>query len=239
MLSLQNMKGKSRKQGKVSWDLHQRYWTHHPMFIFWTALRGHNDIPPAHSPAAPAAQTGLPFLLTSWGKEAAIWVGLCNFLKFLNHLCQAQQHNHVTSLSHLTVDLLSAPPHKELGLPLPSHRNTHLCLELHTTQAGNVHREKIISEKMFIGDQPGNIFLNISTFPSKHTNNSFINRTQSQHPITVRFALPKAKPCFPLQSLWAVPSLWLGKVVVIKSRKEQTPLSQQTAQLSCGPLHAS
>lgn len=50
--------------------------------------------------------------------------------------------------------------------------------------------------------------MNISSFPSKHTNNLF-DRTQSQHPTAVRFALPKAILCFPLQSLWAAPSLWL------------------------------
>lgn len=86
-------------------------------------------------------------------------------------------------------------------------------------------REKINSERMFIRDQLGSIFLNISTFPSKHTNNLFIDRTQSQHPITARFALSKGKTLLsspePLQRLGSSQSVAvLGKAVVIKSRKK-------------------
>lgn len=83
-------------------------------------------------------------------------------------------------------------------------------------------REKINSERMFIRDQLGSIFLNISTFPSKHANNLFIDRTQSQHPITARFALSKGKTLLsspePVGSSQSVAVL--GKAVVIKSRKK-------------------
>lgn len=112
-------------------------------------------------------------------------------LVVLNNLCQAHHHNHVISLSH-PGDLLSAPPQRELSLLLPSPYNTHLCPNS-TQPRLQMQREKIISEKMFIRNQLGSIFLNISTSPSKHTNNSFIDRTQSQHPITVRFALPQGR----------------------------------------------
>lgn len=73
---------------------------------------------------------------------------------------------------------------------------------------------------MLIRDQLGSVFLNISTFPSEHTNNSLMDRTQSQHPITVRSALPKGKALLsspePVGSSQSVAVL--GKAVVIKSR---------------------